>query len=669
MSHLTPTASASWTQASLDTEVGPQCRQSSQAVIKLPRYVAAGGRAEVGGRPVPMSSGKAEMHAESTVSVTEADGSGKGPGQVTGEGKKQNPNAFEQESKTAKGERARMVCLSKEKVFVVGVFLAAAAGGAEARLGGSGARALQSPPKKVANVGVTFHGMDILRFDPDDPAGASLRQMIFRGEYNVGQVTADGQFQVPDGTEMVSNLDCESQASASEVTGEKSYKDSVTNQISFKVGGGYGPVKGTVENSNTFKQVSEGTNKERKAYAFTKMTCKMYKVQLQTRNMPQLTTNFVKSVNAIRGQSWDSSDLTLFVADYGTHYVTSSSLGSKYVESFVSSREETSMLRSSTTSIKVGAEVSALGNSAGSEYLNEREKSQKESFDKYASQYSSRVLGANVPLGQTPQTLARSWVDETLKSNALQMIADFEFAGLDGLFVASNLDFINENLKREAFAPMTKEDLSAVEMNVRQAIMNSCTTFGLKCDGSTADLPAPAAAKVNPVPIDQLFSAGQGNGGAPFQLSGDVGKLFGKSDGQTVDMHVSRVKFWTTVDKNIVKQGTPFIQGVRVFYKDSQGFESSTGVAGKDTGTLCEIEIPEGDQVGAVDFRSGKWVDYVEIRNRKGFTLGKCGSQTGGTLTTVRIGSDQQLNGFFGRGGDWLDRLGAQIADVTAYAT
>jgi hypothetical protein len=133
------------------------------------------------------------------------------------------------------------------------------------------------------------------------------------------------------------------------------------------------------------------------------------------------------------------------------------------------------------------------------------------------------------------------------------------------------------------------------------------------------------------------------------------------------------VQFWTTTDKKLVKDGkvaTPFLQGVRVFYKDSQGFESSTGVAGRDVGTLCEIKIPENDEVGAVDLRSGTWIDFVEMRNRKGMRLGSCGNIKGGALSTVRIApSGQRFNGFFGRGGAQIDRLGVQIAEVKPYLT
>jgi len=76
---------------------------------------------------------------------------------------------------------------------------------------------------------------------------------------------------------------------ASEVTGEKSYQDSITNQISFlKVWRLPSNRDSGKQNSNTFQQVSEGANKERsgtRVHAFTKMACNMHKVQLQTRNM------------------------------------------------------------------------------------------------------------------------------------------------------------------------------------------------------------------------------------------------------------------------------------------------------------------------------------------------------------------------------------------------
>lgn len=295
--------------------------------------------------------------------------------------------------------------------------------------------------------------------------------------------------------------------------------------------------------------------------------------------------------------------------------------------------------------------------------MNEREKSQKDSFDKYSSSFQTKVLGANVPQGQTPQSLARSWIDETQKSNALMMVSDFEFAGLDSLFDPGMLTYLNQGLQRENLKSMSSKELKSLQSVVRQAIMNQCEARGLTCSGPTADIPPPKAARVAPVPQDQLSVFGTSNGGSPFQLSGDVGKLFGKSGVQTADIYVSRVQVWTQ------KMEVDVITGLRVFYKNSQGLERPTPVAGLDTGTLCEIEISPIEKVGSIDIRSGSWIDYMEIRGEKGTSFGACGNKSGGGLSSIVFNGDETFNGFFGQAGLRVDMLGVQKAHVVSYLT
>ena len=137
-----------------------------------------------------------------------------------------------------------MVAVLSKLLSAAGVGLLVASNPAEARLGGRPERALQAAtPGKVANIGATLQGLDLLTFDPMNPAGQSMKEMIFKGEYSDEQVTTDGRWLVPDGMEIVSNLNCKTQATTSLVTGEESLKKSSTNKYSFKAGGGVGPVK------------------------------------------------------------------------------------------------------------------------------------------------------------------------------------------------------------------------------------------------------------------------------------------------------------------------------------------------------------------------------------------------------------------------------------------
>jgi hypothetical protein len=560
-----------------------------------------------------------------------------------------------------------MVAVLSKLLSAAGVGLLVASNPAEARLGGRPERALQAAtPGKVANIGATLQGLDLLTFDPMNPAGQSMKEMIFKGEYSDEQVTTDGRWLVPDGMEIVSNLNCKTQATTSLVTGEESLKKSSTNKYSFKAGGGVGPVKGSVQNSNTFKKVSESTNTERKSFSFTEMSCKLYKIKLQTSNLPSLSTNFVKSFNAIRPAAqkseqlaWDSSAVTDFVTQWGTHYVTSSSLGSRHVESYESTYENTQRLKSSTTSIEVGAEVTVWGNTAGTDYLNEHEKTQKKSFESLTTQSSSQSIGAKPPRGTTAEEVTRSWVEETQKSESLQMVDDLELDGLDNLFASNMLPYINENLKREGFNAMTAAELKQINEALHEGISNICETKGLNCADPSKDVPTPPPAKVTNFVASELF----GNGGGGNFFGQDPWKTFGQAEGKyTSDIYVSRVDlFYTEKDSKY-----HVMEGVQHFFKDSQGREQA-GKAGATTpgSDRCGIEIPEGVKVGSIDIRSDTWIRYIEIRDDKGKKLGGCGNQNAGTLHTVNFAQDEIFQGFAGYGDKYIDRIQVQKAQIT----
>lgn len=552
-------------------------------------------------------------------------------------------------------------------LMAVGAVLAAAPGTTvEARLGGNRTAleaANAADPEKVTSIGSTLHGVDILTFHPDDPSGNSLRQAIFDGLYSEQRATLDGKWLVPDGTDIVDNFNCDMQSSAMVVSGEKSYQDMTNKQLSFKASGGVGPVKGGLKFSAASKKVSEGTKNGENIYTFTQMLCRLYKIQLQTNNLPPFTKGFVNGLQSLRHDN-STETLSGFVEDFGTHYITATSLGSKYVQSFQSDREQTSMLKSSSTSMEAGASVSAWGASVDVSVLSEKEKSEKESFDSLSSEFSVQTLGASIPKGDSREAIASSWVEQTKTSNSLQMVSDYEFAGIDGLFAPGKLANINANLKRHGLKEMTKVELAAIQNRVKRGIEDRCEMLGFNCEGPTDDIPLPEAAKVTPVPNEGLPIYGQRVDGSNFLASGDVGALFGKPGKQTADMAVSRVQIWTKADKAVVSQGTPFFEGFRVYYRDSTGAERGSDIVGKDTasgGKSCEIEIPKGTKVGSIDVHSGSNPMYMEIFANDGKSLGNCGEAKAGPYRgTVNFLPDEQFNGFFGRAGDFIGFFGIQ---------
>ena len=59
----------------------------------------------------------------------------------------------------------------------------------------------------------------------------------------------------------------------------------------------------------------------------------------------------------------------------------------------------------------------------------------------------------------------------------------------------------------------------------------------------------------------------------------------------------------------------------------------------------------------------------MEIRGEKGTSFGACGNKNGGGLGSIVFNGDEIFNGFFGRAGLRVDKLGVQKANVVSYLT
>lgn len=100
---------------------------------------------------------------------------------------------------------------------------------------------------------------------------------------------------------------------------------------------------------------------------------------------------------------------------------------------------------------------------------------------------------------------------------------------------------------------------------------------------------------------------------------------------------------------------------------DIIGGDSGAGEVsiGNETENYTDFLIPDGDRISKFSFRSGRWIDAVQIETIQGRSTGLLGNASGGHLTILEPPTEKHsIIGIFGYTGQWLDGIGIIYADL-----
>ncbi len=79
----------------------------------------------------------------------------------------------------------------------------------------------------------------------------------------------------------------------------------------------------------------------------TEMYCKVYNVKINAPfDLPPLSEGFTKGVFSLKGKDSETIAYTRFLDAFGTHFQSGASMGSKYIKTFQSNKEERRKLES-----------------------------------------------------------------------------------------------------------------------------------------------------------------------------------------------------------------------------------------------------------------------------------------------------------------------------------
>jgi hypothetical protein len=569
--------------------------------------------------------------------------------------------------------------------------------------------------KAVANIGSVMVGQDMLVYDlwSTDGAGAA----VFAASYSSGKKTADNLWLVPDGYDISQTTQCSSSVVSDQVSGETSLMATQTTEIKFSVSAEYGPVSGSLENSLLFKTSSKMMSENDSFMQVTSLKCRLYQVVLNTFVMPPMTGNFADGLASMRGalnpasqsttatpgpaptapsataacapppwckssrcqavlrsgclpQAHGGAQSTLtpaaaaqaFLLEFGTHFMTRGSLGSAFMSTTSTTREQQSKLESADTSVGVCASAAMWGQSVGTSVLSANEQENAAFFEKLSTNVAAKTIGVTLPAGNTKAEVVANWQMDTLSSNGLALVGGLLYSRLDQLLaMPSALRGVNAALDNGK-QPFTDDELDTVRNLLTQSINGYCAAMMMDCDGPAADKPLPGPAAVTPSAYGPVYG---GNGGAPFNgISGEhIATLFGQK-AMTYDIRPVKVDaiFKIYADRQI-------LCAIQTTYQNSAGIQISSdwnGAYGECIGMksdVCSLALPYDYPVTTFWVNSGAWIDGFSFQTRDLTRVYSCGTAGGATSKKEVLLGSMYWFGFTGHAGNQVDSIQMMTAD------
>jgi hypothetical protein len=267
-----------------------------------------------------------------------------------------------------------------------------------------------SDPVKMPNIGYLFAGYDIMFGNPKPTQGVPMdpgyRGQLFEANYG-SAVTADGRYALPYGASIMSAVGCTMSFSSEAISGAKSYQSSLSVKASVS-GGGWGA---KFSASTDYQKVSEGASSEQSLYTQAEAICSSYKASFITLGGqgPKLQDSFL-AVLAAMPLEYSEQEYMEFIRAYGTHFVSSTIMGSMYGEQSKFTASAWRKMESSGLNIKVAASYSGFVSAAAS-VATDQQKEKAEQFKTNSTEQVLYSLGSKPPTDGEVQT----WMSQVVK--------------------------------------------------------------------------------------------------------------------------------------------------------------------------------------------------------------------------------------------------------------
>ncbi len=264
----------------------------------------------------------------------------------------------------------------------------------------------------MKNIDYLFAGYDIFYGNPLPVSGKvdpGFRDQIFDVTYDKNIKSGDRRYNVPDGCTFRQTTSCDMNMSHSEITGEKSYK----NTLGIEAG-----VEGTVKGiefsaSIEFKNVSEDTSKLKKVWIESKADCKVYQGTLSSFAPPKLSDNFLQGLHSLNGLTYSKNKEAFlhFISVFGTHYVNRVTMGARFGARTKLTVENLSSLRSNSVTMKRSLGIDKLAKITNKIENTNEQTSKTDSMFEETLIYS---IGSGVPSDLKAQTWISTAIAEPM---------------------------------------------------------------------------------------------------------------------------------------------------------------------------------------------------------------------------------------------------------------
>ena len=272
------------------------------------------------------------------------------------------------------------------------------------------------PPPRFPNIGYVGSTYNIFKGNPHsttrlDP-GFTLRNLN-QFCYLNNLTTADGRYSIPDNTQATSSSTCTFDFSSETTDSISSYYNSLKVDVSADFSGWGASFSASAD----YKEVHENSVSHKYRYVSSHATCEVYIASVEI-NAASLNPAFKEAVQNLPSEITTLVDYMDFIQHWGTHAVTSLTMGGRYgVQSSITNNDYTNMV-STGLDIKAAAEYSGIV-SLNANATTSSQKEQAEQFESYRTDYQIYQIGGKPPLNETTSTF--EWA-QTVKNNPLPLL-------------------------------------------------------------------------------------------------------------------------------------------------------------------------------------------------------------------------------------------------------
>lgn len=297
--------------------------------------------------------------------------------------------------------------------------------------------------KTFPDIGYILMGYDILKgFPQADSHDPGFTFSIFRADYLTKERTADCRYGVPHGLQIIPDISCDVSFESKVVRNQQDLASSLSVSASVS-GGGWGV---SFSASAGYKKSSRSMLRGEYVYITSQASCNYYYSRLIQDDPPPFDPTFIFWVKELNTKN-DQDTYIKFFSLYGTHYLTDSTFGARFVKNYRMKTKEYQRQESSGVDVAVSASYSGIFSVGGGFSLDSSQQSA-------VSNFMSSVTSETKSIGAAPPANGDSltWAS-TVKNNPIP--STYKLSSIENLFTDKymktlnvNYNNINSNIKR-----------------------------------------------------------------------------------------------------------------------------------------------------------------------------------------------------------------------------